>query len=77
MHCTFIVVKAYWIEGGEEICSGCDAVYAYAVEARCVGCDRAYCQLCFVTVAGEIFCTDCNEEQGEPKRWRRALSGKR
>jgi hypothetical protein len=49
----------YWLTTHEELCSGCDAPYAYAVEVRCAGCDRAYCMVCYVTVDGETFCTEC------------------
>lgn len=53
----------YWLVSVEETCPSCDQTYAYAVEARCVGCDHPLCTLCRVTVDGEIFCTGC-----EPKR---------
>lgn len=50
----------YWLIDFEEYCDGCAAPYAYAVEARCAGCDRAYCAVCFVTSNGEVFCSECD-----------------
>jgi hypothetical protein len=55
----------YWLEGIEEVCSGCDVNYAYAVEARCVACDSALCPLCTVTIHLEIFCSECSGNEDE------------
>ncbi|HEX8169636.1 MAG TPA: hypothetical protein VF824_03750 [Thermoanaerobaculia bacterium] len=69
----------YWLRGGDRTCTGCGNTHAYAVEARCVACDRAYCPTCVFLVAGEPFCSDCHDEEKKPKggrSWRRARSGK-
>jgi hypothetical protein len=67
--------KPYWLEGSGEICGECEHPHAHAVAARCVACDRAFCPMCVVVVAGEAFCPECHDE-GRPSPWRRARSGK-
>ena len=65
----------YWLDRGEELCSGCEHTHSYAVAARCVACDGSFCPMCVVVVAGESYCPTCHDE-GRPAKWRRARSGK-
>jgi hypothetical protein len=52
----------YWLRRGERTCSECHGTHAYEIEARCVACDRPFCPICIVVIAGEVFCPGCAEE---------------
>lgn len=73
MHCSDRVAirrrkkkeSPYWLAAPhEEHCAGCDHTHAYAVTARCVACDRGFCSVCIMVVAGQAFCTECHDEGG-------------
>lgn len=53
--------EASWLLHGAERCEGCEQLYAYEVEVRCVDCDRAMCPFCVVTVRGEATCGACDD----------------
>jgi hypothetical protein len=69
-------VLPYWLFGNEEVCAGCERTHAAAVEARCVACDRVQCLVCAIHVGGEVFCSECHQNEGGRKRWPRGRSGK-
>jgi hypothetical protein len=66
----------YWLSGHEQRCAGCDRPHAHAVEARCVACDRPQCPTCYVIEDGEVFCTECHENEKGDSEWPRERSGK-
>lgn len=57
----------WWAGGSPEVCSFCLGLYAYELEVRCTGCDRAVCPLCTVAVHSSraVLCPECPGAGGE------------
>lgn len=58
----------YWLVAVEEYCEDCEQPYAYAVEARCVGCDKPLCTICTINEDGDVFCKECSPERKAKRR---------
>lgn len=50
-----------WWLGGGELCPFCEQRFSYAVEVRCLDCDRPICPVCVVRVrvTREHYCPEC------------------
>lgn len=57
----------WWAGGSPEVCPFCLGLYAYELEVRCTGCDRAVCPHCAVMVRSSwtVFCPECPGAGGD------------
>ena len=61
-----IATTSWWLQGGDDECPHCGAVYVYELEFRCTECDGPGCLHCkVVRETGHMICVVCAEAPPE------------